>query len=107
MISPRIGVCADVGHWQRSGIKPVDGVRTLGRRLLSLHVKDLNESSPNGHDVWWGTGQGDMQLNLRNAAAGSIVRSESGVLGFSVSYVQTNGLTELAGGSFSGAARLP
>ena len=63
--SPRLGACADVGHWQRSGIKPVDGVRALGRRLLALHVKDLNESGPNGHDVWWGTGQGDIAGLLR------------------------------------------
>jgi len=63
--SPRLGACADVGHWQRSGIKPVDGVRVLGRRLLSLHVKDLNEFGPNGHDVWWGTGQGDIAGLLR------------------------------------------
>ena len=41
--SPRVGACADVGHWQRSGIRPVDGVRLLGSRLLSLNVKDLNE----------------------------------------------------------------
>lgn len=63
--SPRLGGCADVGHWQRSGIKPVDGVRVLGRRLLSLHVKDLNELGPKGHDVWWGTGQGDIAGLLR------------------------------------------
>jgi sugar phosphate isomerase/epimerase len=63
--SPRLGACADIGHWQRSGIKPLDGVRILGRRLLSLHVKDLNESGPNGHDVWWGTGQGDIAGLLR------------------------------------------
>jgi sugar phosphate isomerase/epimerase len=63
--SPRLGACADVGHWQRSGIKPVEGVRALGRRLLSLHVKDLNELGSNGHDVWWGTGQGDVAGLLR------------------------------------------
>jgi sugar phosphate isomerase/epimerase len=64
--SPRLGACADLGHWQRSGIKPVDGVRLLGSRLLSLHVKDLNEFlSPNGHDVPWGTGQGDIAGVLR------------------------------------------
>jgi hypothetical protein len=49
-----------VGHWQRSGINPVDGVRLLGRRLLTLHVKDLNELGPQGHDVPWGTGVGNM-----------------------------------------------
>jgi sugar phosphate isomerase/epimerase len=63
--SPRLGACADVGHWQRSGIKPADGVRLLGSRLISMHVKDLNELSPNGHDVPWGTGRGEIGELLR------------------------------------------
>jgi sugar phosphate isomerase/epimerase len=63
--SPRLGACADLGHWQRSGIKPVEGLRLLGSRLLSLHVKDLNEAAPTGHDVWWGTGKGDIAGVLR------------------------------------------
>lgn len=65
--SPRLGVCADLGHWQRSGIKPVDGVRLLGSRLLSFHFKDLNELSPAGHDAPWGTGQGELAAVLREA----------------------------------------
>ncbi len=63
--SPRVGACADVGHWQRSGIRPVDGIRLLGSRLLSLNVKDLNEFGPAGHDVPWGTGKGEMGEMLR------------------------------------------
>jgi sugar phosphate isomerase/epimerase len=63
--SPRLGACADLGHWQRSGIKPVDGVRLLGSRLLSVHCKDLNQLTSDGHDVPWGTGQGDIAAVLR------------------------------------------
>jgi sugar phosphate isomerase/epimerase len=63
--SPRLGACADLGHWQRSGIAPVEGIRLLGQRLLSLHVKDLHMAGPEGHDVWWGTGQGDIAGMLR------------------------------------------
>ncbi|MEI6782957.1 MAG: neutral/alkaline non-lysosomal ceramidase N-terminal domain-containing protein [Verrucomicrobiota bacterium] len=63
--SPRLGACADLGHWQRSGIKPADGVRLLGPRLLSFNFKDLNELTPNGHDVPWGMGQGDVAAVLR------------------------------------------
>lgn len=63
--SPRLGACADIGHWQRSGIKPTDGVRMLGSRLLLLHVKDLNEATLEGHDVPWGTGQGEIAALLR------------------------------------------
>lgn len=63
--SPRLGACADLGHWQRSGIPTVEGLRLLGDRLLSLHVKDLNETGPAGHDVPWGTGKGDLAAALR------------------------------------------
>lgn len=63
--SPRLGACADLGHWQRSGIKPVDGVRLLGSRLLSFNAKDLDELTPPGHDVPWGTGRGEMAAVLR------------------------------------------
>jgi sugar phosphate isomerase/epimerase len=63
--SPRLGACADLGHWQRSGIKPVDGLRLLDSRLLSVHCKDLNQLAPDGHDVPWGTGQGDIAAVLQ------------------------------------------
>jgi len=52
----RIGSCADTGHWVRSGIKPVDAIRTLKGRIVSSHVKDLNVFEPGGHDVPWGQG---------------------------------------------------
>lgn len=72
---PRIGACGDTGHWLRSGIKPSEGVQMLGRRLLTLHVKDLDEAM---HDVPWGAGKGDMaglfrtlhQLKLKPALFG-------------------------------------
>lgn len=63
--SPRLGVCADLGHWQRSGLDPVESVRRVGGRLLALHVKDLNQANTNGHDVVWGTGQGRIADVLR------------------------------------------
>jgi sugar phosphate isomerase/epimerase len=52
---PRIGACADTGHWLRSGLNPSKMAQLLGKRLLALHVKDLDEA---GHDVPWGTGKG-------------------------------------------------
>ena len=55
--SMRIGACPDTGYWLRSGIDPIAGVRKLGRRLLTIQPHDLNELSPQGHDVPWGTGQ--------------------------------------------------
>ena len=39
----RIGSCADTGHWLRSGVVPVEALRLLKGRILSTHLKDLNE----------------------------------------------------------------
>jgi sugar phosphate isomerase/epimerase len=52
----RIGVCADTGHWLRSGLNPVECLRKLEGRILSLHFKDLDRAGPDAHDVPWGTG---------------------------------------------------
>jgi sugar phosphate isomerase/epimerase len=60
----RIGSCADIGHWVRSGIKPVDAIRILRGHILSSHLKDLNEFSPDGHDVPAGTGVSDIPAVL-------------------------------------------
>jgi type 1 glutamine amidotransferase/sugar phosphate isomerase/epimerase len=54
--SARIGACADVGYWIRSGIDPVEGVRQLGHRLITIQMHDLNEKGPQAHDVPWGAG---------------------------------------------------
>jgi len=54
--SPLIGVCADVGHYVRSGLNPVETLKIMEGRLIALHFKDLNEKSPQAHDVPWGTG---------------------------------------------------
>ncbi|MHC4638576.1 MAG: sugar phosphate isomerase/epimerase family protein [Planctomycetota bacterium] len=70
--SKRIGACGDVGHWQRSGIRPADAVKMLKGRNICFHVKDLNEfGNPKAHDVPWGTGKGELDamfgvLNRQN-----------------------------------------
>ncbi len=51
-----IKACADVGHWVRSGLEPVEGLKKLEGHIVSLHFKDLNERSREAHDVPWGTG---------------------------------------------------
>ena len=53
---PRIGSTADVGHWVRSGLDPVQCLKILEGRIISVHLKDLNEKSPDAHDVPDGTG---------------------------------------------------
>ena len=52
----RIGSTADVGHWVRSGLDPVECLKILDGRIISVHLKDLNEKSPDAHDVPDGTG---------------------------------------------------
>jgi sugar phosphate isomerase/epimerase len=56
----RLGACADLGHFARSGIKPVDALKILDGRVISAHLKDLHEFSPRGHDVPFGTGKSDV-----------------------------------------------
>ncbi len=54
--SPLLGACADVGHWVRSGLDPVECLKKLEGRVIALHFKDLNEPGLKAHDVPWGTG---------------------------------------------------
>lgn len=60
----RIGACADTGHWVRSGLDPVQCLRILDGRIMSSHLKDLNEKSPRAHDVPYGTGVSDIPAIL-------------------------------------------
>jgi sugar phosphate isomerase/epimerase len=54
--SPLMGSCADIGHWMRSGLEPLECIRMLEGRVICLHFKDLNAKDPEAHDVPWGTG---------------------------------------------------
>ena len=56
--TPLMGACADVGHWMRSGLDPVECLKKLEGHIICLHFKDLNEMGPKAHDVPWGTGIG-------------------------------------------------
>ncbi len=56
----RIGACADIGHWQTSGIKAMDGLKALEGRIVSLHMKDRGALGPNNHDMIFGTGITDI-----------------------------------------------
>lgn len=61
----RIGSCADTGHWVRSGLKPVDCLRILKGRIISSHLKDLNEFGKlEAHDLPYGTGVSDVPAIL-------------------------------------------
>ncbi len=63
--SKLIGACGDTGHWMRSGINPLEALKKLEGRLVSLHLKDLNEFGVReAHDVVWGTGKADVKALL-------------------------------------------
>lgn len=40
---PNFGACADLGHWPKSGIDPVDGVKKLSGHIIAIHLKDIAE----------------------------------------------------------------
>ena len=59
--SPRLGACADVGHWIRSGLDPVESLKKLEGHVIEFHMKDLNEKGVRkAHDLVWGTGISDI-----------------------------------------------
>jgi len=89
--SKRIGACADTGHWMRSEIKPIEALKKLQGRIISLHFKDLNQYG-NGHDVPWGTGEGDVKGMLRE-----VYRQKfKGVFSIEYEYNWKNSLPEIA-----------
>jgi hypothetical protein len=46
----------------RSGIKPLDAVKKLKSRIISVHLKDLGRfADREAHDVVWGTGLADIR----------------------------------------------
>jgi sugar phosphate isomerase/epimerase len=57
--SKRVGACADLRAWLRSGIDPVRAARQLKDRLLTVQLHDLDVRGRRGVDVSWGTGAGN------------------------------------------------
>jgi sugar phosphate isomerase/epimerase len=62
---PRIGSCADIGHWVQSGLVPVDCLKILHGRIISVHLHEMNEVAPDAHDVPAGTGVSDIPAVLK------------------------------------------
>jgi sugar phosphate isomerase/epimerase len=52
----RIGACADLGHYIRSGERPVDVIRLLKGRLYGIHLKDFAEMKEDVKGVVLGRG---------------------------------------------------
>jgi sugar phosphate isomerase/epimerase len=62
----RIGSCSDTGHWVRSGLNPVECLKKAGKRIITLHLKDVAESGkPEARDVPLGTGKADYTAVLK------------------------------------------
>jgi inosose dehydratase len=64
-LDPRIGLCIDLGHTQRSEVDPSSVAVKYADRLLDVHIKDVSEASAKGNTVEIGRGIIDMPKFLR------------------------------------------
>lgn len=67
----RLGACADLGHWCTSNLKPIECLRILKGRVISVHLKDKSEMGAKGVVVPAGQGVVDVaacihELKLQN-----------------------------------------
>jgi len=64
-LDPRIGACADTGHWLRTGVDPVEALRLLEGRITNVHLKDLDQFGVReARDVPFGQGKADVRKIL-------------------------------------------
>lgn len=47
-LSPRMGLCLDIGHDFRANMDPADSIRLFGSRLFDLHLKNVSHNSKKG-----------------------------------------------------------
>ena len=66
---PRIGACADTGHWQTLNLDPLASIKIMHGRIINLHLKDRTQPGPQGHDTIYGTGTGQIPAILDELAA--------------------------------------
>jgi len=91
--SKRVGACPDTGYWIRSGIDPVEGIRKLSDRLITIQPHDLNELSEEGHDVPWGTGKAEFEKLLQEIRHLGIKPT---LIGLEYSYDYEDNMPEMA-----------
>ncbi|MEO6437141.1 MAG: sugar phosphate isomerase/epimerase [Tepidisphaeraceae bacterium] len=77
-----VAACADIGHWRRSDLVPVECLKKLAGKIISLHVKDIDDAK---HDVVWGTGKVDVKACLEE------LHGQGGKYVFSIEYESTEG----------------
>lgn len=86
--SNMIGSCSDTGHWFRSKLVPVDCLKKLEGRIVSLHLKDIKE----GHDVVWGQGECNVPELLKELKR----QNFKGVFSIEYEYNWENSVPEIA-----------
>ena len=62
---PRIGFCADLGHYIRSGVDPVEVIGKLKGRLYGIHLKDFAEKKARTRGVILGKGHMDVPATFK------------------------------------------
>jgi sugar phosphate isomerase/epimerase len=72
----RLGACADIGHWVRSGIDPVRAIKQLKGRVFGCHLKELDRTAPDAGDAPCGQGNalamGVLEELRRQRVAGAV-----------------------------------
>jgi len=64
-VDPRIGACADTGHWMRGNLSPVECLRYLQGRITDVHLKDRSDfGTKNADDVAFGYGKANIRAIL-------------------------------------------
>jgi sugar phosphate isomerase/epimerase len=64
-LDPRIGTCADTGHWLRTGVDPVAALKMLEGRIRNVHLKDLDRAGERSAlDVPFGSGKAGIRAIL-------------------------------------------
>jgi sugar phosphate isomerase/epimerase len=90
--SKRMGVCPDTGHWARSGIDPVQGLRTYEGRIMDVHLKDVAKPVPASRDVPCGSGIG----NIKGCLAELARQKFSGVIAIEYEHNPEDNMADVA-----------
>ncbi len=64
-LDPRIGICHDVGHTQRTGTDPSEAAVACADRLMDVHLKDVTSATADAHEAACGRGVVDIPKFLR------------------------------------------
>lgn len=63
--SEMMGVCADLGHWTRSGLDAVECLKKLEGRIFELHLKDVTGTTTDDQSIILGEGVIDFPAVLK------------------------------------------